>query len=277
MQVVIGTDDYKLLSGMGSGAEKGLAAAGIETFAQAQEACRVISTLSSASGGEYDVDQLICFLCLSQNKENNNVDGSPFPPAPAPPINLLDDLGWDFQVIAPVNICSLLRPPLRLHSKTCATLSSSFAMSIAAITVLPFLASGSAGSMFACSKSFHGLGFQDPAHRRYRFKINTGSLLDAAFNRHLRQWKQSGLPFGSLLRVLGCAFHMLEECAMMHTDSELLATVLLRLGGKHELASDEQKPFLDSLRLVDHQRQEAVINLEFRVTQKVWGAMASST
>ena len=130
--------------------------------------------------------------------------------------------------------------------------------------------------MFACSKSFHGLGFQDPAHRSYRFKINTGNLVDAAFNRHVSKWKQSGLAFGSLLRVLGCAFDMLERCSEIHTDSELLATLLLRVGGKHELASDQQKAILGILRLA-LEGQAAAINLEYRVTQKVWGTMASFT
>ena len=62
--------DWDLLVGMGSGAEKGVAAAGGLSYAQAVAACGVVAEdLWAASGAPYGLDDLVCFLCLSQNKE----------------------------------------------------------------------------------------------------------------------------------------------------------------------------------------------------------------
>eukprot|EP00959_Pyramimonas_sp_CCMP1952_P275326 5755028-Pyramimonas_sp.AAC.1 len=62
-------DDWEVLTGMGSGVEKGLAAA--ENLKQgALEACRIVSDeLWPDSGVVCGLDDLVCLLCLSQSKE----------------------------------------------------------------------------------------------------------------------------------------------------------------------------------------------------------------
>eukprot|EP00959_Pyramimonas_sp_CCMP1952_P424044 8882009-Pyramimonas_sp.AAC.1 len=53
---------------MGSGAAKGAAAAGDLRCQGAVEVCRVLSEdVWLASGAKYDLDDLVCPLCLSQN------------------------------------------------------------------------------------------------------------------------------------------------------------------------------------------------------------------
>ena len=51
-----------MLADMGQGVRDGLEAAGIETFEQATGAC---SAVAAASGAEYNLDDLACFIRLS--------------------------------------------------------------------------------------------------------------------------------------------------------------------------------------------------------------------
>jgi hypothetical protein len=84
--------DWEILAGMGSGAEEGLEASGIETFAEAVGACAVLQNVVAASGAKYRVDDLVCFLCLSQHKETEpNTDI----PAPALPVSVKTILDLD--------------------------------------------------------------------------------------------------------------------------------------------------------------------------------------
>ncbi|CAK0883710.1 unnamed protein product, partial [Prorocentrum cordatum] len=60
--------DWLLLAGVGSGAEKGIEAAGYIGYEDAVQICKLISQdLWAASGAAHELDDLICFLCLSQN------------------------------------------------------------------------------------------------------------------------------------------------------------------------------------------------------------------
>ena len=93
MDVVIEEPDWKILAGMGSGAEAGLQAAGIDDFDGAVKACAAVEqSLDGASGAEYKLDDLICFLCLSQHKE---AVANPELPAPARPVSIEEDLDLD--------------------------------------------------------------------------------------------------------------------------------------------------------------------------------------
>ena len=93
MDVDIMEPDWKILAGMGSGAEEGLEAAGIDDFDGAVKACAELqSSDAAASGAEYKLDDLICFLCLSQHKE---AVSNPGMPAPARPVSIEEDLGLD--------------------------------------------------------------------------------------------------------------------------------------------------------------------------------------
>ncbi|CAK0884990.1 unnamed protein product [Prorocentrum cordatum] len=60
--------DWLLLAGMGSGLEKGIEAVGYIGYEDAVQICTLISQdLRAASGAAHELDDLICFLCLSQS------------------------------------------------------------------------------------------------------------------------------------------------------------------------------------------------------------------
>ena len=88
----VSDEDWELLAGMGSGAEKGVTAAGNIDYEGALKVCAVISgDLWADSGAKYEIDDLICFLCLSQN-EREVTEGGVLP-RPAPPVTVAGDLG----------------------------------------------------------------------------------------------------------------------------------------------------------------------------------------
>ena len=100
MDVDIDEPDYQILAGMGSGAEGGLEAAGIDDFDGAVKACAALQqSLDAAPGAEYKLDDLICFLCMSQHKE---AVSNPGLPAPARPVSIEEDLGLDPPPPAPI-------------------------------------------------------------------------------------------------------------------------------------------------------------------------------
>ena len=99
MDVDIEEPDWKILAGMGSGAEKGLQAAGIDDFDGAVKACAALQSLDAASSAEYKLDDLICFLCLSQHRE---AISNPGMPAPACSVSIEEDLGLDPPPPAPI-------------------------------------------------------------------------------------------------------------------------------------------------------------------------------
>eukprot|EP00959_Pyramimonas_sp_CCMP1952_P242215 5062917-Pyramimonas_sp.AAC.1 len=77
---------------MGSGAAKGVAAAGDLRYQDAVEVCHFISEdVWPASGATCDLDDLVCFLCLSQNTKE--VFGREEVPQPARPVTVAGDLG----------------------------------------------------------------------------------------------------------------------------------------------------------------------------------------
>ena len=73
--------------------------------AGAVKACAAVGqSLDGASGAEYKLDDLICFLCLSQHKEAVNTPGMP---APARPVSIEEDLSLDL-----LRLRCLQAPPL---------------------------------------------------------------------------------------------------------------------------------------------------------------------
>ena len=63
--------------------------AGIESFDDAQAACAELRKFPAASGANFDLDDLICWLCLSQHKE---AQAGAKLPAPAEPVTVDADL-----------------------------------------------------------------------------------------------------------------------------------------------------------------------------------------
>ena len=76
-----------MLTGIGSAAEKGVNASGIPSYNNDVTASAELGRLAGAT---YNIDDLICRLCLSQHKEA--IDGAELP-APAQPVSIGADLG----------------------------------------------------------------------------------------------------------------------------------------------------------------------------------------
>ena len=89
MSVEIDPEEWELIKYMGAGAEKGCEVAGIESFDDAQAACAELRKLPAASGARFDLDDLICWLCLSQHRE---AQARIKLPAPAKPVTVDADL-----------------------------------------------------------------------------------------------------------------------------------------------------------------------------------------
>ena len=89
MSVEIDPEEWDLVKDMGAGAENGCEMAGIESFDDAQAACAELRNLPAASGARFGLDDLICWLCLSQHKE---AQARTKLPAPAEPVTVDADL-----------------------------------------------------------------------------------------------------------------------------------------------------------------------------------------
>ena len=71
--------DWEILAGMGSGSVGGVGDSGISNYQDAAAACSVMTAIGAASGAKYGLDDLVCFLCLSQHKEAVETEGLPTP------------------------------------------------------------------------------------------------------------------------------------------------------------------------------------------------------
>ena len=89
MSVQMDAEEWDFVKCMGAGAEKGCEVAGVESFDDAQAACAELRKLPAASGANFDLDDLICWLCLSQHKEAH---ARAKLPAPAEPVTVEADL-----------------------------------------------------------------------------------------------------------------------------------------------------------------------------------------
>ena len=89
MSVQMDAEEWDFVNCMGAGAVKGCEVAGGESFDDAQAACAELRKLPAASGANFDLDDLICWLCLSQHKEAH---ARAKLPAPAEPVIVEADL-----------------------------------------------------------------------------------------------------------------------------------------------------------------------------------------
>ena len=90
MSVQMDAEELEFVKCMGAGTEKGYDVAGVESFDDAQAACAELRKLPAASGANFDLDDLICWLCLSTHKE---AQAGVNLPAPAEPVSVDADLG----------------------------------------------------------------------------------------------------------------------------------------------------------------------------------------
>ena len=152
LEIAVGPIDWGLLAGMGSGAEAGLEAAGIENYEKAVDVCKELDTRHAASGAPYGLDDLVCFLCLSQHAEV--IHAQEFP-RPAPPVLVSAVLGLKDPAPASGGLAvrmSRKTPPARRLSRNTPIM----------FWVLPeLLASahiGTSRSVCQCCRAFHSRG-----------------------------------------------------------------------------------------------------------------------
>ena len=173
MDVTIEPDDWELLAGMGSGAEDGLEVAGIRTY---EDAVAVRNQLAmeyaAASGAHFDLDDLVCFACLSQHKEAV-AEATAVVPTPALAVSVRDDLGLDLPVPA---------PQARLRMRAKAPTSRTFALRMVPVLPLmfPWLHIAAVSYLCLCCRTFHVDGLHmasRPEKKRRNVADSVASLL----------------------------------------------------------------------------------------------------
>ena len=270
-------EDWALLTGMGSGAEKGVAAAGNITYEDAVAVCDLVSKdLWAASGAEYGLDDLVCFLCLSQNAEVVECEKLP---QPAPPVTVASDLGSLFR-------CAQV-PCSRLRVKTPRT---------------------ALGAAVAAAGSGVASPAGPPARRRPRWDVGLGFIMvllplpdQVRFSRssrielskclcHVRRWgfqcwqavrvlvvetlqkdvaltaalTASGVSVGSVRRAVGCGLDVCDRLSSqpLPADVPLLGLALARYSLKFELTTDQVNALGENFRAGGCLRKPGVARVE---------------
>jgi hypothetical protein len=250
LHVHVGADDWAILAGMGSGAEHGLDAAGIVSYDTAVSACgelarqsgacgvppegaRALSeTGAAASGAQYGLDDLICFLCLSQHQEAVACSECP---RPAPPVSVLDDLGLDL----PPDSAVIRRGVMR---KTSETQTQASIMASVLPEVLRWLPLAVCCSVAQCCRPFCAGGlFMETRLVELRRNVadSVASLLSLQAPRAVVLQKE-GVTKSMLLRTLACAWDLLEKISNWHfdCDEQMMSLALVRLSVKFELKGE---------------------------------------
>ena len=152
LEIAVGPIDWGLLAGMGSGAQAGLEAAGIDNYEEAVAVCKELRTRHAASGAPYGLDDLVCFLYLSQLAEV--VHAQELPPL-APPVLVSAVLGLKDPAPASgglaVSMSSKTPPARRVFGQTqimCWVLPE----------LLAWAHIGTARSVCQCCRAFHSRG-----------------------------------------------------------------------------------------------------------------------
>ena len=260
-------------------AEEGLQAAGIHDFDEAVEACAVLQGANAAaSGAEYKLDDLICFLCLSQHKEAVSDPGMP---APARPVTLEEDLGlvcafpepednavqplkarrWKVDALQP-----LAQPTLRPVA--------SFALPLASVqeNLLLWLPIASAIPLVQCCRSLHGGGLCIALRIEGGYRGVADSVANIAF--HPKRYVAlvgAGLSKSTILRAVACAWDWLEKCPRVFLDESLLPLALLRLSIKFEVDKDHVGAALELIGQLDE--KPALLSFEPRLVEALWGGL----
>jgi hypothetical protein len=294
MDVNIEKEDWEILAGMGSGAEEGLQAAGIDDFDEAVEACAVLQGAdAAASGAEYKLDDLICFLCLSQHKEavSDPAVMMSFPH----PVSIEEDLGLDplsppralqecpaafpalgDSAVQPLKKArrwrtnTLLQPLAQLttsrHGFTTFFASTSTSIENHFLSWLPI---ASAICFVQCDRSLHGGGIPIAGRLDDGQQRVADSVSDIMF--HPRQYiplMKLGVSGSTLLRTVARAWEWLQQCPPVFVDESLLPLVLLRMGIKFEGGTRHMEAALQLLEPLDE--EQALLSLESRLVEALW-------
>ena len=281
MHVDIEEPDWKILAGMGSGAEKGLQAAGIDDCDGAVKACAALQSSDAASGAEYKLDDLICFLCLSQHKE---AVSNPGMPAPARPVSIEEDLGLDPPPLRGLQAPPSLvfdnpsevkrpRPRWRAHILLQPP-GAKFVLSLACVqeNMLPWVPIASAISLVQCCRPLHGCGLCIAGRLADGKRRVADSVADTLFHpEQVAALLEAGVSRSTMLQTVACARDWLQKCPPVFVDESMLPLALLRLAIKFEGIG---KPLDAALKLLQPLAGEkpALLSFECRLVQALWGA-----
>ena len=264
LPIDVDEEDYELLATMGSGAAKGLENSGIADYEDAKAACSVIT---AASGAEYAVDDLICFMCLSTHKEA--VKSADIPEL-APPVSVSDDLG--LKCPQPL---ARSAPRFRISKKSEGNLASRtpcLAMAMPELIRWPHIVA--AISLSQCCRAYHCNGLY-MANRRAEMKLNIADSVAVQLSPEalaVAALLKAGVSRSTLLRTVACALDLVEKCTPCG-DENLMIAALLRLTIKFEVT----KEFQDiALELVEP-KNEAVNAIECRLVTQIWGSGSTTS
>ena len=300
MDVKIDEPDWQILAGMGSGAKGGLEAAGIHDFDEAVEACAALQSVG-ASGAKYELDDLICLLCLSQHKE---AVSNPGVPASARPVSIEQDLGLDprpprglqappplvcddpseeAQAVFPPALEDSAVQPLKARrwranillqplAQPTSRPFASFALPLASVQndMLPLLPIASAIFLVQCCRSLHAGGLFIAGRLADGKKRVADSVADILFRGEpYVALLKAGVSSSTCLRTVACAWDWLEKCPSVFIDERLLPLALLRLGIKYEGHRDHVDAALELLGSLDE--KPALLSFECRLVEALWG------
>ena len=260
-------EDWPLLAGMGSGAEEGLADAGIDSYESAEVARAALATVLAAPGATssqggvgappeyiYGLDDLVCFLCLSKNKESYT---RKVLPPPALPASVVEDLG----LAAPVAASGATACPGETRCYARITTKATAKPAIVSILawvfqdILRWVAAPAAGALCQCCRAWHagGLFLACALSERRRGVADSVASILSFDAKPAQALLQAGASRSDILRALARAWDLLNGLpprACLGFDERLLSMALVRMGVKEHLRGDAKdaagRMFLDA-------------------------------
>ena len=254
-------EDWALLTGMGSGAEKGVKAAGDITYEEAVAVCDLVSK-DFLAGSDYGLDDLVRFLCLSQNTE---AVGCKKLPQPAPPVTVASDLGSLARCAQVPRRCRVKTPQPALGAAVAAAGSGvasptgpparrrprwdvglvGFIMEFLPLPDQVRLSRSSTSWLFKCL--CHVRRWGDQRWQAVRVLVTETLHKDVALTAALTA---SGVSVGSVCRAVGRGLDLCDRLSSkpLPADVPLLGLALVRCSLKFELNEDQVKALGENFR-----------------------------
>ena len=274
-QATLTPNCWKLLTGMGSGAEKGLEASGIETFAEAVEACAIIThTGACDKTNKFDLDDLICFMCMSQHREVRDAETQTLPDPP-PPVSVKDDLvgveepSGAVQAGVSVGLPGGRVRTAELEVHTLRSFLTAF-VTLLLSDLMRFLPLRGWAPVTQTCQALRNVATGNLETARLHC-MACRALICTMIQRIARRFSAGALRAGTLLRVQAYAWDLLEMCppSTIAVEEEMLAVMVLRVGVKYEMRHPDASLALQEVpmptqlvlaRAVEHR----LLNLMFR-------------